>query len=64
MLDRENELFNASRCFAEIKNIQLFTQYRIKATMGELLKRQGVVAPLAFVVQNDVKPQVQLLGMN
>jgi adhesin transport system outer membrane protein len=64
LLDSENVLFNASRCFAEIKNIQLFTQYRIKATMGELLKRQGVVAPLAFVVQNDVKPQVQLLGMN
>ncbi len=64
LLDSENELFSASRRLAEIKNIQLFTQYRIKATMGELLKSQGVVAPLASVVQNDVKPKVQLPGMN
>jgi len=64
LLDSENELFTASRRLAEIKNIQLFTQYRIKATMGELLKSQGVVAPMASVVQNDVKPKVQLPGMN
>lgn len=64
LLDSENELFTASRRLEEIKNIQLFTQYRIKATMGELLKSQGVVAPLASVVQNDVKPKVQLPGMN
>ena len=64
LLDSENELFTASRRLAEIKNIQLFTQYRIKATMGELLRSQGVVAPLASVVQNDVKPKVQLPGMN
>lgn len=64
LLGSENELFSASRRLAEIKNIQLFTQYRIKATMGELLKSQGVVAPLASVVQNDVKPKVQLPGMN
>jgi len=47
---------------AEIKNIQLFTQYRFKATMSQLLKRQGVVAPLASVVQNDVKPRFSSLG--
>ncbi len=64
LLDSENELFSASRRLAEIKNVQLFTQYRIKATMGQLLKSQGVVAPLASVVQNDVKPRVQLPGMN
>lgn len=64
LLDSENELFTASRRLAEIKNIQLFTQYRIKATMGELLKSQGVVAPMASIVQNDVKPRVQLPGMN
>lgn len=64
LLDSENELFTASRRLAEIKNIQLFTQYRIKATMGELLKSQGVVAPMASIVQNDVKPKVQLPGMN
>ncbi|MBD9464981.1 MULTISPECIES: TolC family outer membrane protein [unclassified Pseudomonas] len=64
LLDSENELFSASRRLAEIKNVQLFTQYRIKATMGQLLKSQGVVAPLASVVQNDMKPKVQLPGMN
>lgn len=64
LLDSENELFTASRRLGEIKNVQLFTQYRIKATMGELLKSQGVVAPMASVVQNDVKPKVQLPGMN
>jgi hypothetical protein len=64
LLDSENELFNASRCLAQIKNIQLFTQYRIKATMSELLKSQGVVAPQACVVPIDVKSQVQLPGMN
>eukprot|EP01030_Chromulinospumella_sphaerica_P017801 gene17801-17641_t len=53
LLDSENELFTASRRLEEIKNVQLFTQYRIKATMGELLKSQGVVAPMASVVQND-----------
>ncbi|WP_434673264.1 TolC family outer membrane protein [Pseudomonas sp. R1-15] len=64
LLDSENELFSASRRLAEIKNVQLFSQYRIKATMGQLLKSQGVVAPLASVVQTDVKPKVQLPGMN
>ncbi|SEN44295.1 outer membrane protein, adhesin transport system [Pseudomonas sp. ok272] len=64
LLDSENELFTASRRLAEIKNSQMFTQYRIKATMGELLKSQGVVAPMATVVQNDEKPKVQLPGMN
>jgi adhesin transport system outer membrane protein len=64
LLDSENELFSASRRLAEIKNTQLFSQYRIKAIMGQLLRSQGVVAPLASVVQNDVKPRVQLPGMN
>ncbi|PWK29751.1 hypothetical protein C7534_13316 [Pseudomonas sp. OV226] len=32
--------------------------------MGKLLKGQGVVALLAAIVRNNVKPQVQLPGMN
>jgi outer membrane protein, adhesin transport system len=64
LLDSENELFTAQQRLAQVKNLQLFTQYRIKATMGELLKSQGVVAPMATVVQNDVKPRVSLPGMN
>ncbi|MEG1041411.1 TolC family outer membrane protein [Pseudomonas sp. NUPR-001] len=64
LLDSENELFTAQRRLTEVKNIQVFTQYRIKATIGQLLKSQGVVAPMATVVQNDLKPQVSLPGMN
>ncbi|WEJ73466.1 TolC family outer membrane protein [Pseudomonas sp. PSE14] len=64
LLDSENELFNASRRAVDLKYTELFTQYRIKATLGELLKSQGVVAPMATVVSTDVKPQVQLPGLN
>ncbi|MDD0972966.1 TolC family outer membrane protein [Pseudomonas fontis] len=64
LLDSENELFTAQRRLNEVKFIQMFTQYRIKATIGQLLKSQGVVAPLASVVQNDMKPKVNLPGMN
>nr|WP_319527115.1 TolC family outer membrane protein [Pseudomonas laurentiana] len=64
LLDSENELFTAQRRLAEVKNSQQFTQYRIKATIGQLLKSQGVVAPMATVVQNDMKPQVNLPGLN
>ncbi|MGH8439098.1 MAG: TolC family outer membrane protein [Pseudomonas sp.] len=64
LLDSENELFTAQRRLTEVKNIQVFTQYRIKATIGQLLKSQGVVAPMASVVQNDMKPKVSLPGMN
>lgn len=64
LLDSENELFTASQRLAQIKNLQLYTQYRIKADMGQLLRSQGVVAPLASVVQNEVKTKVNLPGMN
>lgn len=64
LLDSENELFTAQRRLADVTYTELFTQYRIKATIGELLKSQGVVAPLASVVQNEVKTQVNLPGLN
>ena len=64
LLDSENETFTAQRRLVEVKNTQMFTQYRIKATIGQLLKSQGVVAPMATVVQNDLKPKVNLPGMN
>ncbi|MDE1168680.1 MAG: TolC family outer membrane protein [Pseudomonas sp.] len=64
LLDSENELFTARQRLAQVKTLQLYTQYRIKATMGQLLKSQGVVAPMATVVQNDVKPRINLPGMN
>lgn len=64
LLDSENELFNASRRLVDLKYTELFTQYRIKATLGELLKSQGVVAPMAAVASEDIKPRVQLPGLN
>ena len=48
----------------EIRHLELFTQYRIKATIGELLKSQGVVAPMASVVQSELKPEATLPGLN
>ncbi|EQM66663.1 channel protein TolC [Aquipseudomonas alcaligenes OT 69] len=64
LLDSENELFTASRRLVEIRYVELFTQYRIKATIGELLKSQGVVAPMASVVQSELKPEATLPGLN
>ena len=64
LLDSENELFTAQQRLAQIKSLHIYTQYRIKADMGQLLKSQGVVAPMASVVQNDIKPSVNLPGMN
>ena len=64
LLDSENELFTAQRRLVEVKSVQLFTQYRIKATIGQLLRSQGVVAPMATVVDNDLKPRVNLPGLN
>jgi adhesin transport system outer membrane protein len=37
LLDSENELFTAARRLEEVRFTELFTQYRIKATMGSLL---------------------------
>ena len=64
LLDSENELFTAQRRLQEVKFIELFTQYRIKATMGTLLKSQGVVAPMAANALDEVKSQAQLPGLN
>lgn len=64
LLDSENELFTAQQRLAQLKSLYVYTQYRIKADMGQLLRSQGVVAPMASVVQNDIKPSVNLPGMN
>lgn len=64
LLDSENELFTASRRLEEVRFIELFTQYRIKATMGSLLKSQGVVAPMAAAPLDEIKAQVNLPGLN
>ncbi|MCE5364934.1 TolC family outer membrane protein [Pseudomonas anguilliseptica] len=64
LLDSENELFTASRRLEEVRFTELFTQYRIKATMGSLLKSQGVVAPMAAAPLDEIKAQVNLPGLN
>ncbi|WP_437883339.1 TolC family outer membrane protein [Pseudomonas sp. LRF_L74] len=64
LLDSENEQFTAARRLADIRYTELFTQYRLKATLGELLKSQGVVAPMAAVVQSELKPRIALPGLN
>jgi len=64
LLDSENELFTAQQRLLQLKSLQTFTQYRLQADIGTLLKTQGVVAPMASVVQNDIKPTVKLPGMN
>ena len=64
LLDSENELFTSQRRLADIRFNELFTQYRIKATMGQLLKSQGVVAPLAATPATEVQSKAQLPGLN
>ncbi|MBS7661557.1 TolC family outer membrane protein [Pseudomonas lalucatii] len=64
LLDSENELFTASRRLEDVRFIELFTQYRIKATMGSLLKSQGVVAPMAAAPLDVVKAKVALPALN
>jgi adhesin transport system outer membrane protein len=64
LLDSENELFTASRRLEDVRFTELFTQYRIKATMGSLLKSQGVVAPMASAPLDVIKAKVQLPGLN
>ena len=64
LLDSENELFSAARRLEEVRFTELFTQYRIKATMGSLLKSQGVVAPIAAAPLDEVNAKVSLPGLN
>ena len=53
LLDNENELFAAQRRLADLTFAELYSQYRIKAALGELLKSQGVVAPIEAVAMRD-----------
>ncbi|MES2819820.1 MAG: TolC family outer membrane protein [Pseudomonadota bacterium] len=64
VLDSENELFTAQRRLADLTYLELFSQYRIKAVTGALLKSQSVVAPLAANAISEVRTQVALPGLN
>ncbi|MET1080784.1 MAG: TolC family outer membrane protein [Pseudomonas sp.] len=63
VLDSENELFTAQRRLTELTYLELFTQYRIKAVTGALLKSQSVVAPLASNAMSEVRTRVALPGL-
>lgn len=64
LLDSENELFSARRRLADVTFAGLYSQYRVKAGMGELLRSQGVVAPMASAALSEVNTRVQLPGLN
>jgi len=53
LLDNENELFAAQRRLVDVTYAELYSQYRIKAATGELMKSQGVVAPLEALAVHD-----------
>lgn len=63
LLDSENETFTAQRNLADIRYTELFSQYRIMAATGELLRSQSIAAPMAGVSRGDVKSQVHLPGL-
>ncbi len=60
LLDSENELFAASRRMEELRHHRLATEYRIQALTGELLRNQGVTAPLASVPMDEVSVKAKL----
>lgn len=60
LLDSENELFTASRRAEEMRFTELFTQYRIKSTIGSLLQSQGIAPPAASVPLDVVRSDVRL----
>jgi adhesin transport system outer membrane protein len=63
LLDSENELFNASRRYTEVRYTEEFSMYRVLATMGQLLRQQRVVLPAEAVALTDVKSEARLPEM-
>jgi adhesin transport system outer membrane protein len=63
LLDSENELFNASRRYTEVRYTEEFSMYRVLATMGQLLRQQRVVLPAEAVALTDVKSEARLPDM-
>src|SRR5690606_15889661 len=60
LLDSDNELFTANRRYAEVRYTEEFSMYRVIAAMGELLKKQNVVAPAEAVALTNVKSEARL----
>lgn len=60
LLDSENELFTANRRLIETRYNEEYSMYRVAATMGELLRKQNVVAPIQGAALAEVKSEAQL----
>ncbi len=63
LLDSDNELFTANRRYTEVRYTDEFSMYRVIAAMGELLKKQNVVAPAEAVALTEVKSEARLPEM-
>ncbi|MBD9415080.1 TolC family outer membrane protein [Pseudomonas sp. PDM16] len=63
LLDSDNELFTANRRYTEVRYTEEFSMYRVIAAMGELLKKQNVVAPAEAVALTEVKSEARLPEM-
>ncbi|GFM64557.1 TolC family outer membrane protein [Pseudomonas lijiangensis] len=60
LLDSENELYNASRRYTEVRYTEELAMYRVLASEGELLRKQRVVLPAEAVALNEVENQARL----
>lgn len=60
VLDSENERFTAQRRMVEIRFLSLYSQYRLKARMGDLLNSLSIPAPSAGQSLSAVNTQVEL----
>jgi adhesin transport system outer membrane protein len=63
LLDSENELYNASRRYTELRYTEEYSMYRVLATEGELLRKARVVLPTEAVAMTEVQNQAQLPDM-
>ncbi|MFJ4144769.1 TolC family outer membrane protein [Pseudomonas sp. NPDC089734] len=60
LLDSENELYNASRRYTEVRYTEELAMYRVLASEGELLRKQRVVLPAEAVALTEVENQARL----
>lgn len=55
LLDSENELFTAQRRLTETRFTEYFSQYRLLAVTGDLLRSQSIVAPAEAMALSEVR---------
>ncbi|MNZ18396.1 Outer membrane efflux protein BepC precursor [compost metagenome] len=63
LLDSENELFTANRRYTDVRYTEEFSRYRVLASMGSLLRSQGVAAPQGGIALSEVKTDAHLPDM-